>query len=434
MTARVRLLLPSLGALLLGACATTPRTPMVTLPPPSPAPVPVRVTPARPVAPPGFWQELRSRFAFASCSGSSEVDRWIRRYSAQPQRFEAAVKAVLPELRYVARVAREHDVPGEFVWLPWVESSYRLLPPRGRGAAGLWQLMPRTARSLGLRVDHRYDARLDLEASSTAAMQLLRRYQRTFHDWRLSDMAYNAGMYGIKRLLRERGRPLDDAVLPDLPVRPVTRSHLAKLMALACIVREPQQYDIELPAVDERRTLVAVSLPAPLSLHVAARLAGVPVAHLRELNLANRSIDLPVTHLVLERGPARRFDTAYARLEPLHWQRWQRVRLAQASSLQALVGKDVERQTLLAQVNRLGDGTALPRHTALWLPQDVVASLPGDSAVTIDGAPLSHRVVSGDTLWDIAHRFHLRVSELRSWNHLRGDLLHLGQVLRLTAP
>jgi peptidoglycan DL-endopeptidase LytE len=53
-------------------------------------------------------------------------------------------------------------------------------------------------------------------------------------------------------------------------------------------------------------------------------------------------------------------------------------------------------------------------------------------------APASHEVStytvkSGDTLWKIATKHGLSVSQLRTYNHLTSDMLNVGQVLRLTA-
>lgn len=46
------------------------------------------------------------------------------------------------------------------------------------------------------------------------------------------------------------------------------------------------------------------------------------------------------------------------------------------------------------------------------------------------------RVKSGDTLYEIARRSGVRVTQLRAWNGLKGNVIHPGQVLRLsgTAP
>lgn len=429
-------LLPILGTLLLAACATAPQPmPAAPVAPPAVA-TSVVAAPisAAPVAPPSFWEQLRSSFVLTGCEGNNDVAHWAARYSAQPQRFSNRLKAIAPKLHYVAKAAEKQNIPGEFVFLPWVESSYRSLPARGNGAGGMWQIMPRTARSLGLRVDHRFDARLDMHDATDAALRLLQRSHQQFHDWRLADMAYNAGMYGIKRLLAARTTPLDDRAIPDLPVKPVTHDHLAKLIALSCIVRDPQRYDVSLPPVTDANELVRITLPAPLDLHIAARLASMPLQRLRDMNPAYRDITTPATHLMLPKDTARHFNSGYASLDQLHWRRWQRVQLKHSTALTKLVGDDRTRQQVLASINGLSHQHTLPGNLALWLPQTVAAALPRDSAMPITATPLSHKVQAGDTLWALARHFHVRVSELRAWNGLHGSNLKLGQILRLSAP
>lgn len=43
--------------------------------------------------------------------------------------------------------------------------------------------------------------------------------------------------------------------------------------------------------------------------------------------------------------------------------------------------------------------------------------------------PLVHVVAVGDTLGELAERYRVSVSQLRSWNHLRGDTIRVGQTL-----
>lgn len=40
-----------------------------------------------------------------------------------------------------------------------------------------------------------------------------------------------------------------------------------------------------------------------------------------------------------------------------------------------------------------------------------------------------YRVVAGDTLWGISHKFNVTVDDLRAWNGLKTDVLSIGQVL-----
>jgi membrane-bound lytic murein transglycosylase D len=45
-----------------------------------------------------------------------------------------------------------------------------------------------------------------------------------------------------------------------------------------------------------------------------------------------------------------------------------------------------------------------------------------------------HTVRAGDSLWTIARHYGVRVADLREWNDVEGDLVRVGQRLRVAAP
>jgi soluble lytic murein transglycosylase-like protein len=77
--------------------------------------------------------------------------------------------------------------------LTWSESSFRPNAVSSAGAAGLTQLMPGTARSLGLRVDGEVDERFDPELNLNAGARYLRAQIVRFGSTELGLAAYNAG-------------------------------------------------------------------------------------------------------------------------------------------------------------------------------------------------------------------------------------------------
>ena len=55
------------------------------------------------------------------------------------------------------------------------------------------------------------------------------------------------------------------------------------------------------------------------------------------------------------------------------------------------------------------------------------------TASTTTARAATHKVAPGETLYSIARKHHLEVAQIRSWNHLAGNTVHAGQVLRLSA-
>ncbi len=90
-------------------------------------------------------------------------------------------------------LARYH-IPADFKYLPLVESALNGTAMSVKGAGGYWQLMPDTARELGLTVSPQLDERFDLHKSTDAACQYLRLLHNRFGSWTLTAAAYNLGM------------------------------------------------------------------------------------------------------------------------------------------------------------------------------------------------------------------------------------------------
>jgi len=71
-------------------------------------------------------------------------------------------------------------------------------------------------------------------------------------------------------------------------------------------------------------------------------------------------------------------------------------------------------------------------------PLDISATLNSETLAarsTTSTTSTTHVVARGDSLWDLARHYRLKLKDLRRWNALEGrTLLRPGQVLRLRAP
>jgi Transglycosylase SLT domain len=107
----------------------------------------------------------------------------LPRYYGTPSQYEQAARAA----------ARRHGIPEDlFLRLVRTESAWRPAAVSSKGAIGLAQLMPGTARLLGVNP---HDPSQNLDGG---ARYLSQQYRR-FGDWRLALAAYNAGPEAVER-------------------------------------------------------------------------------------------------------------------------------------------------------------------------------------------------------------------------------------------
>lgn len=435
-----------LGAamLLLAACtapSVRPPAPAAARPPPTTEretrPMPSTVTPAAPAPTQSPWPRLRQRFALSACEYRPEVQHWVRQYAKAPRQFSANWTRAMPFLLLVVEEIERRDLPGEFALLPYIESDYQPLPPRRADLpAGMWQLMPGTARDAGLIVRADYDERLDAHASTRAALDLLERHHRHFADWRLANMAFNSGEYRVRRLLGERDpRTLSAAELAQVALSPTTHEHLDRLLALACIVTTPERFSLQLPEPTPQDRVRSIALEAGMDLRLAGRLAGVPVEQAKRLNAGYRRHRMPNEgphRLLLPESSLARFRTAADAVPRALWNDWREERAARTSGIGSWAGQLGVPVAVLAAANALDPNATVNPTTRLLLPGREAEPLDAEPTRGGARAPRMHVVASGDTLSHVARRYSIPLNRLKRLNPQAGTL-RPGDRLRLSA-
>jgi len=176
-------------------------------------------------------------------------------------------------------IFREHDLPEELVNLAFVESDVNPRATSHAQAAGIWQFVPSTARTYGMRTTASLDERRDPDKSTRAAAEHLKSLYNRFGAWPLALAAYNAGENAIQQAIRrQHTRNFWHLRLPK-----ETRQFVPKFMAMTIIARDPRRYGFSLPPEAPHETEI-LHVSQPTEIRQIAEAAGTTVKYLRELN------------------------------------------------------------------------------------------------------------------------------------------------------
>lgn len=216
------------------------------------------------------------------------VRQFIRHYAyGQRETMKQYLARAQDYLPVVKAVAREHALPEDLAYLVMLESGADPEARSPANALGMWQFMPATARSYGLRVDSWVDERLDPWKSTRSAMLYLKDLYGMFDCWRLALSAYNSGENKLNKVLCQEDANEYEKICCSRKLRRETREFLPRFQAIAAIAKNPQKYGFapikETPREDKHEM---ITVKGCYSLDSLAQCMDIPTSTLVELNPA----------------------------------------------------------------------------------------------------------------------------------------------------
>jgi len=316
------------------------------------------------------YERMMHGFALPDCNAHEASRNWAQWYADHPQYLERVFKRAEPWIHFIVEEIERRGMPGELALLPIVESAYDPFAYSSGRALGTWQFISATGRQYGLQQNWWYDGRRDVWASTHAALDYLEYLHGLFGgDWLLALASYNSGEGRVSRAVKRNLKAGKPGDFWSIRLPRETRGYVPKLLGLTCLFLDAETYGFEMPETPDEPVITAVDPGAQADLVLVSQTAGVPIDQLFTLNPGfNRWATAP-------EGPHRIVLPleAAARLE-----------------------------------GRLGDVNA--------------GALMRWDQVTVQ---------AGDTLSGLADTHGVPVSVLRTANQLDGDMIRVGQKLRL---
>ena len=348
--------------------------------------------------------------------------------------------------RYLPHITAELDrrgLPLELALLPIVESAYDPFAYSHGRAAGLWQMIPGTARRFGLKQNWWYDGRRDVVDSTRAALDYLE-HLYTFNEgnWLNAIASYNSGEGNVRKAVRRNraaNKPVD---FWNLRLSTETSTYVPRLLALVDIVRDPAKFCLTLPYVSDEPQFVIMATGSQIDLALAAERAGVDVDTVYAFNPGyNRwSTDPQGPHsLIMPVAVADTFSAALAIVPANERVRWQRHKVRNDETISEIA---LQYHTTISSIRTANNlrGNMIRAGHYLMIP---VATKPlsaySQSAdvrlAKTQNRPhaankIEHIVASGESFWTISRHYKVTTRQLASWNGMAPrDTLPVGRKL-----
>lgn len=368
------------------------------------------------------------------------------------ERFRKGIMRSGLYLKEIEQIFEQYGLPQKLALLPHVESSFNYQSRSHKGAAGIWQFMPRTGRAYNLKITRSIDQRRDPIASTKAAARYLKDSYRVLGNWPLAITSYNHGRGGMARAKRRHGPNLLTIIskYKSRSFRYASKNFYVEFLAAVEVSKNYQTYFGDL-AIAEPFTYDEFNLKKRIYLKDLTEIGGLSEKLLRKYNpqfrnyLFRRSRILPVgLKIKVPKTIAKEVHTAIltARSPAIPKDKPGYYRVKWGDSLSTIAKKMGTSLNSLRRTNGLR-GSRIYADELLkipgWKPESRKATSPPKMAIAsknISNQPVArkhpnqrYRVQPGDSLSSIAKKLNTSVNNIKRLNGLKSSRIYPKQVL-----
>lgn len=276
-----------------------------------------------------------------------------------------------------------YGLPEELKYMAVIESALNPKAISRAGAAGMWQFMHTTGKSYGLLINSYVDERFDVEKAADAAARYLMDAYGIFGDWSLAISSYNCGAGNVNKAIKRSGSRDFWTLYDYLPKE--TRGYVPAFVGAMYAFRFYKEHGLVPAKVEMPAHVDTFEVHKMLHFKQINEVIGVPVQTLEDLNPQYIHDIVPGN----ERTYILRLPYSYTSTF-----------LENEDSVYAHRAKELFNPTILDNIL---------------------------SGVSANDERIVYKVKKGDYLGRIASKYHVSVTNLKKWNHLKNNNLRIGQ-------
>lgn len=321
-----------------------------------------------------FTPEVKKYINFYTINRRDYARRMLNRSSKYFPLFE----------EYLAK----NNMPDELKYLSVVESGLNPVATSHAAAVGLWQFIYWTGKKYNLNSSWYFDDRVDPDKSTQAACEFLGYLHSYFGDWELALAGYNSGPGRVNRAIRYAdGQREFLSIYKYLPNE--TKAYVPKFVAVTYLFNYAEEHNLYPDASEYLLEYDTVHVSQYLHLDTFSDQIGLCPEDLAMLNPQIKHGAIPST----------------AKNYPLKI--------------------PVEFKDLIVKNRQeIYDSSKVGQAELEKMAKNEIGAVAGRERVT-------HKVRSGDVLGTIAERYHVRVSDIKKWNRMKGSMIKIGQNLKI---
>lgn len=290
------------------------------------------------------------------------------------------------------------NIPLEIKYLAVVESALNPKAVSRVGATGLWQFMYNTGKQYNLSIDSYVDERSDPLKASAAAAQYMTNMFTIFNDWNLVLASYNSGPGNVNKAIRRSGGQQDFwDIKKHLPLE--TQGYVPAFLATMYIYEYHKEHGIvPKKALVRHFATDTVMVKKEMSFAQISNLLDIPVEQLEALNPSYKRNVIP------------NYTGKY------HYLTLPSCKVAVFTSnedkIYAYVQYEIDKKEKNNQYKK-------------------AAFIKDSAALASNNKIKYYKVKRGDNLSEIAKNNNVAVSDLKKWNHIKGNAVTLGKSLKI---